>query len=117
MPTQRLLMRRIREVLRLRHQGLTEHVIARMLGASNGVVHGYVQRARLAGLSWPLPEGMDDEGLEMLLFPAPMTTLQSDRRPVPDWVCVKKELRRRSVTRLLLWEEYRATNPDGFGYT
>jgi hypothetical protein len=100
-------MRRIREVLRLRHQGLTERVIARMLGVSNGVVHGYVRRARLAGLSWPLPEGMDDEGLELLLFPAPMAASQSDRRPAPDWVYVEKELRRRSVTRLLLWEEYR----------
>ena len=40
-------LRRIREVLRLRHQGLTERVIARMLGVSNGVVHGYVRRARL----------------------------------------------------------------------
>ena len=30
---------------------------------------------------------------------------------------VEKELRRRSVTRLLLWKEYRAANPDGFGYT
>src|ERR1700680_2777208 len=69
MPTQRLSMRRIREVLRLRHQGLTERVIARMLGVSNGVVHGYVRRARLAGLTWPLPEGLDDEGLELLLFP------------------------------------------------
>ena len=117
MPTQRLSMRRIREVLRLRHQGLTERVIARMLGVSNGVVHGYVRRARLAGLSWPLPEGMDDEGLELLLFPAPTAASQSDRRPAPDWVYVEKELRRRSVTRLLLWEEYRAANPDGFGYT
>jgi transposase len=117
MPTQRLSMRRIREVLRLRHQGLTERVIARMLGVSNGVVHGYVRRARLAGLPWPLPEGMDDEGLELLLFPAPTAASQSDRRPVPDWIYVEKELRRRSVTRLLLWEEYRAANPDGFGYT
>ena len=48
---------------------------------------------------------MDDEGLELLLFPA------------PDWTYVEKELRRRSVTRVLLWEEYRAANPDGFGYT
>jgi len=75
MPTERLSMRRIREVLRLRHQGLTERVIARMLGASNGVVHGYVRRARLARLIWPLPEGLDDEGLELLLFPAPTATL------------------------------------------
>jgi transposase len=117
MPTERLSMRRIREVLRLRHQGLTERVIARTLGVSNGVVHGYVRRARLAGLTWPLPEGLDDEGLELLLFPAPTAASQSDRRPSPDWAYVEKELRRRSVTRLLLWEEYRAANPDGFGYT
>lgn len=117
MPTERLSMRRIREVLRLRQQGLTERVIARTLGVSNGVVHGYVRRARLAGLTWPLPEGMDDESLELLLFPAPTAASQSARRPSPDWVYVEKELRRRSVTRLLLWEEYRAANPDGFGYT
>jgi len=117
MPAQRLSMRRIREVLRLRHQGLTERVIARMIGVSNGVVHGYLRRARLTGLTWPLPEGMDDEGLELLLFPAPIAASQSDRRVVPDWIYVEKELRRRSVTRLLLWEEYRAANPDGFGYT
>ena len=91
MPTQRLSMRRIREVLRLRHQGLTERVIARMLGVSNGVVHGYVRRARLAGLSWPPPEGIDDEALELLLFPAPAAASQSDRRPAPDWLYVEKE--------------------------
>ena len=65
MPTQRLSMRRIREVLRLRHQGLTERVIARMIGVSNGVVHGYQRRARLAGLTWPLPDGLDDDSLEL----------------------------------------------------
>ena len=44
-----------------------------------------------------------------------MAASQSDRRPAPDWIYVEKELRRRSVTRLLLWEEYRAAlleNPD-----
>lgn len=50
----------------------------------------------------------DDEGLELLLFPAPMAASQSPRRPVPDWTYVEKELRRRGVTRVLLWEEYRA---------
>lgn len=58
MPTERLSMRRIREVLRLRHQGLTERVIAGVIGASNGVVHGYLRRARLARLTWRLPDGM-----------------------------------------------------------
>src|ERR1700682_1207086 len=96
MPTQRLSMRRIREVLRLRQQGLTERVIARTLGVSNGVVHGYVRRARLAGLTWPLPEGMDDDELELLLFPAPAAASQSKRRPTPDWAYVEKEMRRSS---------------------
>lgn len=60
MPTQRLSMRRIREVLRLRFvQGLTERVIARTMGVSNGVVHGYLRRARLAGLSWPVVADSD----------------------------------------------------------
>ena len=113
MPAQRLSMRRIREVLRLRHQGLTERIIARMIGVSNGVVHGYLRRARLMGLSWPLPEGMDDEDLELLLFPVPIAASQSNRRVVPDWIYVEKELRRRSVTRLLSGTIFRAANPDG----
>ncbi|MHC2762625.1 transposase [Bradyrhizobium liaoningense] len=86
-------------------------------GVSNGVVHSYLSRARSAGLSWPLPEGMTDEDLELLLFPAPRPASQSPQRPVPDWSYIDKELRRRNVTGRLLWEEYRAVNPDGFGYT
>ena len=118
MPTQRLSMRRIKEVLRLKSvQGLSERLIARTIGVSNGVVHGYLRRARAAGLGWPLPDGMSDEDLELLLFPAPMAASQSPQRPIPDWSHVERELRRRNVTRLLLWDEYRAAHPDGFGYT
>jgi hypothetical protein len=100
-------MRRIKEVLRLKHvQGLPERAIARTVGVSNGVVHGYPSRARAAGLSWPLPDGMTDEDLEFLLFPAPKAASQSPLRPVPDWSHVDKELRRRNMTRRLLWEEF-----------
>lgn len=100
MPTQRLSMRRIKEVLQLKHvQGLPERAIARTLGISNGVAHGYLTRARAAGLSWPLPEGMTDEDLELLLFLPPRPASQSPQRPVPDWSYVDKELRRRNVIR------------------
>ena len=45
-------------------------------------MHGYVRRARLAGAGRsPLPEGLDDESLELLLFPAPTTA--SQKRPTP----------------------------------
>ena len=99
MPTQRLSMRRIKEVLRLKHvQDLPERAIARTLGISNGAVHSYLRRAGAAGLNWPLPAGMSDEDLGLWLFPAPRPTSQSPQRPVPDWGYVDKELRRRNVT-------------------
>ena len=116
MPTERLSMRRIREVLRLKHDsGLSERLIARTLQVSDGAVNSYLQRARVAGLSWPLPDSLDDEALERLLFPP--AAPKADTRPVPDWTHVERELRRRGVTRALLWEEYRAAHPDGFGYS
>src|SRR3954465_11067062 len=116
MPTERLSMRRIREVLRLKHaSGLSERLIARTLQISNGAVNSYLQRARVAGLAWPLPDPLDDEALERLLFPPACPS--ADQRPIPDWAHVERELRRRGVTRALLWEEYRAAHPGGFGYS
>lgn len=63
-----------------------------------------------------LPEGLNDDSLELLLFPNASDVSDPDR-PVSDWAAVDKELRRRSVTRMLLWQEYRAQHPNGFGYT
>lgn len=117
MPTGRLMMRRIRDLLRLKFaQGLSEREIAVSLGLGKGSVGGYIRRARAAGLSWPLPEGLDDDNLELLLFPA-SPSLPSEERPVPDWAVIDKEMRRSGVTRMLLWQEYRARHPDGFAYT
>jgi len=110
-------MRKIGDVLRMKFdKGLSERAIARSLSLSAGAVNGYLQRARFAGLSWPLPDGMDDTALERLLFP-PTPPAAAAARPVPDWTVVEKELRRRGVTLALLWEEYRAGRSDGFGYS
>ena len=110
-------MRNIREVLRLHlGQGLPQRVIAQSLRLGLGTVNGYVGRARRAKLGWPLPDGLDDDRLEALLFP-PVPDIPVDRRPVPDWAWVHRELRRPNVTLALLWEEHRAAAPDGFGYS
>ena len=117
MPGERVSMRNIREVLRLHlGQGLPQRVIAQSLRLGLGTVNGYVGRARRAKLGWPLPDGLDDDRLEALLFP-PVPDIPVDRRPVPDWAWVHRELRRPNVTLALLWEEYRAAAPDGFGYS
>jgi hypothetical protein len=124
MPTGRLNMRRIRDVLRLKFgQSLSERSIAASLGLSKGSVGSYIQRARHARLTWPLPDGLDDDSLELLLFPAPSTVPDAERlvpdaeRLVPDWSVIDRELRRPGVTRMLLWEECRAAHPAGFAYT
>ncbi len=110
-------MRKIRDVLRLKFEGgLSERMIARSLSLSNGSVNSYLKRARLAGLSWPLSNALDDEALELLLFPPP-PALAAQGRSGPDWTVIDKELRRKGVTLALLWEEYRAAHPDGFGYS
>ena len=108
MPAERLSMRQIRDVLRLCYAAkLPQRAVGRSLGLSQGAVSGYLSRARAAGITWPLPEDLDDARLEALLFPPPCGT-PVDQRPLPDWAWVHRELRRPDVTLALLWEEYRA---------
>jgi transposase len=112
-------MRKIRDVLRLRFaHRLSQRAIGHSLGLSTGAVNTYLGRARLAGLRWPLPEGLDDAQLEALLYPPP-PKIATERRPLPDWAVIHRELRRPNVTLSLLWEEYRAGAgaQDGFGYS
>jgi transposase len=108
-------MRKIREALRLAAGGLSNRKIAGSIGVGPTAAGDYVRRARRAGLSWPLPADLSDAALEQVLFPA--ATAQATTRPQPDWQTIHGELRKRSVTLMLLWEEYRAVNPGGYGYS
>jgi transposase len=118
-------MRQIKEVLRLKHaHQLSVREIARSCGLPPSTVNDYLVRAQAAGLSWPLPEGLDDQQLQQLLLkasPAPPEEASPPTaeppRPLPDWAEIHKELGRRSVTLRLLWQEYRERFPNGYGYT
>ena len=81
MPSQRLAMRQVYEVLRLKWgQGLSERKIAQSLGISRPAVAEYVRRAQATGLAWPLSDTLDDVALERRLFPTAATT-PAARRP------------------------------------
>ncbi|MDF0523443.1 IS21 family transposase [Bradyrhizobium yuanmingense] len=117
MPAERAPMRKVREVLRLRHAlGVSDRQIAVTVGISRSTVGEYLRRAAVIGITWPVPEGMDDGELERRLFTSP-TFEEKPARPLPDWTAVHRELKRRGVTLLLLWEEYRAEHADGYGYS
>jgi transposase len=110
-------MHQIRESLRLAAAGLSQPQIARALKLSLGVINKYLQAARAAGLSWPLPDHLSDRQLRKLLFP------DKDRERVPtkttpDFTLVHQELKRKGVTQALLWEEYAAQYPEHhYSYT
>ncbi|MDN0075849.1 IS21 family transposase, partial [Crenobacter sp. SG2303] len=116
MSNHRLSMRKIVEILRLHHAGLySRRAIARMIGASPTTVSDYLARAKLAGLSFPLPAGLDEATVNGLLFPP--TAPSKVRRTEPDWPTLHQELRRKGVTLELLWQEYKAETPDGLQYS
>jgi transposase len=115
-PRPRTAMRKIRDVLRLTYgEGRSRRQVSASTGIPVTTISEHLGRAKAAGISWPLPDDMDDAALEAALFPptAPSTV----RRPEPDWGFVHKELKRKGVTLQLLWLEYREDHTAGFGYS
>ena len=109
-------MRNIEDVLRLHARGLSTRRISLAAGVSKTSVIEYLRRATAAGLSWPLPNGIDEVALERLLFPPPPSAKEREATE-PNWALVHRELKRPGVTLSLLWDEYRGQHPGGFGYS
>ena len=117
MATEKLSMHKILDILRLHHkEGLSNRAIASNLGISAGTVSYYLGRARVAGISWPLSQDLNEEELYTYLFPKPVDTKQS-QRTLPDLAWIHKELKRKGVTLLLLWYDYRSQNANGYSYS
>ena len=110
-------MRHIQEILRLKHQNqLSIREIARSCGLAPSTVGDYLKRAEAAGISWPLPEGQHEKELLARLI-ASIAEAAVGSLALPDWSGIHKELSRKGVTLLLLWQEYRQTQPEGYGYS
>lgn len=110
MANPRISMRKIKDVLRLRHtSGLSYRQIAASLQIAYGAVARYLQQAEAVGLSWPLPEGLSDEELEHRLLSSRVPPVRRTRQE-PDFPTIHQELQRKGVTLQLLWEEYRTTS-------
>ena len=117
MAATRHLMRRLRDVLRLKYEaGLTHRAIAVACTVGLGTVSSFLTRAKVAGLTWPLPDGLDDAALEARLFARPADVAGRDRT-LPAWPELHQELKRPGVTLQLLWTEYRAAHPTGYAYS
>lgn len=110
-------MRKIKDVLRLKFEvGLAQRQIARSCGLGKTTVSECLARFERSGLSWPQAAELDEATLERQLYP-PAPSVPTAARALPDWAFIHRELRRKGVTLTLLWHEYRAAHPEGFGYS
>jgi transposase len=109
-------MRKIKEILRLKWEAhLSARKIAKSCNISHATVLKILKAAEDTGISWPLPEGLDDAALESTLYPEPnMCRLN---RPEPDPEYIHRELKRKHVTLTLLWYEYKQAHPDGLMFS
>ena len=115
MPVPRLSMRKIREVLRLKHdRGLSHRAVAHACAIGVGTVTLYLQRATDCGVGWPVPTELDDTALEARLFPRAAPVGDRIR---PDCAEIHRELKRVGVTLQLLWQEYAQVHPAGYRYS
>jgi len=108
MPQQRMDIRMIKDIFRLKYSAALSHeAISRSLGISKGVVAKYLGLAGAAGLDWATVADLDEAGLERRLLgrsSAEAAVIE------PDFARVHIELRRKGVTLMLLWQEYRAAH-------
>lgn len=103
MPAERISMRKIKDVLRLKFTAQLSHrQIAAALKVSVGVVNKYLAAAAKANLTWPLPDGLDDAALGKLLWPQPAPSASASRFCQPDFAELHQQFKRKGVTRLLL---------------
>jgi len=112
MPTKRLTMRKIRDILRLRMEAqLSIRQIQASTKISVGAIQKLLKQAQALDLAWPLPDNLDDTRLAALFYPE-ADTQGSGRYQEPDWEQIHCDLRRKGVTKQLLWEEYTEQYPN-----
>lgn len=116
MATERLPMRHIREILRLKWRLQRSHrETARSLGISPGAVASVISRATAIGLTWHALDALSDDALEQRLYGPKVPSRVARPAPDPGWI--HTELRRAGVTLELLHLEYLQQHPDGYRYS
>lgn len=98
-------MRKTKDILRLRFvAGLSIRQISSSTNTSVGAIQKLLAKAKKLDISWPLPDALDDNQLDQLFYPA-ADTRTSSRHQIPEWPVIHQALKRKDMTKQLLWEE------------
>ena len=102
-------MSKVREILRLRFEvGLSLRDIAASCNCGKSTVDDILKRAKNANISWPCH--LNEKELVSLIYPP---TESRSKSVEPDLNYIFNEMKKKNVTLMLLWEEYKRDNPDG----
>lgn len=118
MATERLSMRKTREILRQRLElGRSLRAISKSAGVGVSSAGSVVRRAAAAKLTWAEVATLTEDALEARLYPPSAMVGKKNHRPEPDWATVHAERKRPGVTMELLHLEYLQREPDGYRYS
>ena len=117
MAKERLSMRKIREILRLKCEcHLTDRQIAKSCCVARSTVASYLSKIKSAGLKWPFPENLNDTDIYNLMYKS-RGNRSGIKRNMPPMDYIHNELKKKGVTLQLLWYEYKQNNPDGYQFS
>ena len=113
----RLSMHKLKEIIRLRlDMGLSHNQIAKSVKVSSSTVSEVMIRVKNTNYEWAKLKEMDEDQLQELLYP-PVRRKQAEQAPEPNYTYIYKELRKKNVTLMILWEEYIKQYPGGYRYS
>ena len=115
MPRPRMKIETIREILRLDSMNFSTREIAQSVNKGRSSVHDMIHKAGNAGLVWSVAKDLDDHKLEEILYVK--SGVVREGKAAPDFAYVHKELKKKGVTRQLLWEEYKEKNAGSRHYS
>jgi len=116
MPNRKKDMLTIRQLIRLKSEGCSHNSIKTKLGISRTTVIEYVRLLEASGFTWQQLNEIEDSVLGVILGSG-NTEKERYQRLLSFFPYMEQELKRRGVTRQLLWKEYRIQEPEPYGYS
>lgn len=109
-------MSRIRQILQLHNQGRSKLQIAFQTGISRNTLKKYLKSFTQHKLTFAEISTLSDKDLEELFVkPEEKPATEKLQTLLALFPSLDKELKKKGVTRQLLWEQYRKAHPDGLG--
>jgi transposase len=112
-------MTKVRRIVQLKSEGLSKLKISQTLGINRVTLDGYLSKLELTGKNYLDLLGYSESELAAIVYKSENTNQPDNRFDELQrrFASYTDQLKKKGVTRRILWEEYKITNPDGYGYS